>query len=479
MVQETALGRRPTVDERGANALPVGVVRVDGANRISEANDWFARWVGEAADEVIGRSIDEFLAYAPGDLLPAEAGPGPWLMLRADAPGLAAMVTRHAEGDETVLLVAEASARFRALSDLRRRYALADRTRTRLQLIMDSSVAFATATTEERLAQVLADTTARAYRAEESTVCIHEPDGSSVIAAGPGPLDGRFSAEALIRFVSAPRRVVKITDPDEADALLPGLGEAMRAAGIRAVIAAPLHHEETDFGAFLSWFHHERTFDEEAAPLAEALAGQAAQALEAIRLQDRLAHAAMHDEVTGLPNRRMLESQMEQTVATTGCAVLFIDLDGFKLVNDRLGHHEGDRMLHEAGRRLLRGMRTGDVVARYGGDEFVVVARDVADAPIAMEIAERVLDSLRVAPESSTIRQPLHASIGIALAPPGGAVLPEQLLRRADLAMYRAKAAGGDQIVLADPDRASTFGRGWTGGVPTTPARDSRHTPDG
>ena len=448
------------MDESAAGVFPVGLVRIDAAKRIADANPWFTEWVGVPLKDMVGRSLDEYLVHAPDDLFPTPDGPGPWLMLPTDASGRAAMVTRHRDGDQEMLLIAEASARFRALSDLRRRHRLADRTRTRLELIMDSSVAFATATTEERLAQVLADTTARAYRAEESTVCLHEPDGSSVIAAGPDPLDSRFSAETLIRLVSAPRRVVKVSDPADAEALLPGLGEAMRAAGIQALIAAPLHHEETDFGAFISWFHHDRTFDDEAAPLAEALAGQAAQALEAIRLQDRLAHAAMHDEVTGLPNRRLLESRMEETAAMSGCAVLFIDLDGFKRVNDRFGHHEGDRMLHEAGRRLLSGVRAGDVVARYGGDEFVVVAHDVADAPVAMEIADRVLEALRVAPESSPIQQSMHASIGVALAPPHGEVLPEQLLRRADLAMYRAKAAGGDQIVLADPDRASTLARG-------------------
>lgn len=448
------------MDEGAANALPVGVVRVDERGIVSHANPWFAEWVGAGADEIVGRSIDELLVHAKDDLFPSQDGPGPWLMVHATEPGRALMMTRHDIGGDDLLLFAEASTRFRYLADLRRRHALADRTRTRLQLIMDSSVAFATATTEERLAQILANTTARAYRAEESTVLLHEPDGSSTVAAGPDPLSGRFTPEALIALVSAPRRILKVIDPVEAEALLAGLGEAMVAADIRALIAAPLHHEETDFGAFISWFHHERTFDDEAAPLAEALAGQAAQALESLRLHERLAHAAMHDEVTGLPNRRLLEAHLEETVASTGCAVLFIDLDGFKRVNDRLGHQAGDRMLREAGARLLSGVRGGDMVARYGGDEFVIVARDVADAPVAMEIAERVLQALRTDPEDSGVQQSFSASIGVAIAPPDGDVLPEQLLRRADLAMYRAKAAGGDQIVLADADRASTLSRG-------------------
>ena len=154
----------------------------------------------------------------------------------------------------------------------------------------------------------------------------------------------------------------------------------MSAAGVRAFIAAPLHHEETDFGAFVSWFHHERTFDDEAAPLAEALAGQAAQALATLRLQAQLAHAATHDQVTGLPNRRLLETQMDEIVGASRCAVLFIDLDGFKRVNDRLGHQAGDRMLCEVGTAAADGVRAGDLVARYGGDEFVIVC-EISDAP--------------------------------------------------------------------------------------------------
>ena len=314
---------------------------------------------------------------------------------------------------------------------------------------MDSSIAFGTASTEARLAEILVRSTVRAYRADTSTVYLYEPDGTSVVAAGSDPLGGRLDAESLIRLVSAPRQVVKVEGDTAGERLMTGLGPAMRAAGVHALIAASLHHEETDFGAFISWFQHERTFDEEATPLAEALAGQAAQALATLRLQAQLAHAATHDDVTGLPNRRLLQAQMGEVVGATGCAVLFIDLDGFKPVNDLLGHQAGDRMLRDVGQRLLRGVRPGDLVARYGGDEFVVVC-EVSEPSVAMKISERILDLLRGDPERPTTRPALSASIGVAIAPPGSQLRAEQVIRRADLAMYRAKTAGGNRIALAE-----------------------------
>ncbi|WP_344059423.1 GGDEF domain-containing protein [Microbacterium pumilum] len=437
------------MDEDGANALPVGLVRLRRSGEISEANRWFSEWVGTALDGIVGRSIDEFLVHAQEDLFPADVGPGPWVMLHAREHDRAVMVSRHRDGADDVLVIAEASERFRALTDLRRRYALADRTRTRLELVMDTSVAFSTASTEEHLAEILADSTARAYRAEESTVYLHEQDGTSAIAAGRDALGGRLDADSLIGLVSEPRQVVKVVDDEDGERLMTGLGSAMKAAGIRALIAAPLHHEEIDFGAFISWFHHERTFDDEAAPLAEALAGQAAQALATLRLQARLAHAATHDEVTGLPNRRLLETQMGEIVSATGCAVLFIDLDGFKSVNDRWGHQAGDRMLHDVAQRLLTGVRAGDLVARYGGDEFVVVCQ-ISEPSVAVEITERILTLLRGDPTRPSTHQPLSASIGVAIAPPGSELVAEQVIRRADLAMYRAKTAGGNRIAFAE-----------------------------
>ncbi|WP_345802360.1 sensor domain-containing diguanylate cyclase [Microbacterium sp. AZCO] len=435
--------------EGGADSLPVGVVCVDRRGAISSANAWFSEWAGRKPDDVVGRSFEEFLVHTDQDLLTADVGPGPWMMLDARTRGRAAMVARVQQSEEDVFLIAEASKRFQALTDLRQQYALADRTRTRLELVIDSSVAFSTATTEERLAAVLADTTARAYRAEESTVYLHLANATTSVAAGADPLSGRFDPEALVGLVSAPRRVVKVVGHEEGDRLLPGLGEAMAAAGVSAFIGAPLHHEETDFGAFISWFHHDRTFDDEAAPLAEALAGQAAQALATLRLQALLAHAATHDEVTGLPNRRLLETQLERVVGPAGCAALFIDLDDFKNVNDSLGHHAGDRMLRDVGERLLSGVRADDLVARYGGDEFVVVC-EVADASAALDIAERILDLLRGGGETRATRQPMRASIGVAFAARGSRLRGEQLIRRADVAMYRAKSAGGDRVVLAE-----------------------------
>ncbi|MHC2998691.1 diguanylate cyclase [Microbacterium sp. HJ5] len=437
------------MEQLSADALPVGVVRVNADGAITEANDWFACWAGAPADELRGRPFSDVVIPADKDILRPGVGVGPWVMVHSADPGKAVMVTRHHSDGEDVLVLAEASDRFRAVMDLRRRYALADRTRTRLELVMDSSVAFSTAATEERLARVLADTAARAYRAEESSVHLRATDGDgTVLAAGVDGLRGAVDPHALVELVHHPRRVVRVASEAEGEALLPGLGAAMGGAGVRAFLAAPLHHEDAEFGVFAAWFRHERAFDDEAAPLAVALAGQAAQALATLRLQARLAHAATHDEVTDLPNRRLLEAQMDRFVGSTRCAVLFIDLDDFKRVNDRLGHQAGDRMLREVASRLQLGVREQDLVARYGGDEFVVVC-ELSEAADGVDIAERILDLLRGDALHAATRQALRASIGMTVAEAGTELTAEQLIRRADLAMYRAKTAGGDRIALA------------------------------
>lgn len=438
------------VEELSTDALPVGVVSVDGSGVIATANRWFAEWAGTPVDSIVGRPLHEFLVKVETDLLPADVGPGPWVMLHAREQDRAVMVTRHRGERGDVLVASEASERFQALTELRRRYALADRTRARLELVMDSAVSFATASSEARLAEMLADAASRAYGAEETTVYLSDGDGEPAIAAGRHPLAGGTDAATIVELVRSRRGVLKMSgrraDADPLDALR----TEMRAAGVHALIAAPLHHEDAGFGAFVSWFFHDRSFDDEAAPLAEALAGQAAQTLATLRLQERLAHAATHDEVTGLPNRRLLETQMDHIVGFVACAVLFIDLDGFKRINDRLGHHAGDRMLCDVGRRLLAGVRAEDLVARYGGDEFVVVCAS-AEPSDALDIAERLLDLLRGGTGRAGTEPVLSASIGVATAPPGSELAADQLIRRADVAMYRAKAAGGNRIVLAEP----------------------------
>ena len=133
------------------DALPVGVVRIGAGREVAHANDWFCGWLGLPADHIVGRPIDEFLTQAHDDLFPAGSGPGPWMMLDKSRPSKAVMVTRHAGEANEVLVMSEASERWQALCELRRSHALADRTRARLELVMDSSVAFSTATSEERL----------------------------------------------------------------------------------------------------------------------------------------------------------------------------------------------------------------------------------------------------------------------------------------------------------------------------------------
>ena len=172
------------------------------------------------------------------------------------------------------------------------------------------------------------------------------------------------------------------------------------------------------------------------------------------RAEERRLHEALHDPLTGLPNRvlffdRLDHAMRRQQREHAPLAVLFLDFDGFKAVNDRFGHAGGDEVLRSASALIESTLRGEDTVARFGGDELVVLSEHIVDGDDAARIAQRILDRLGEPIELDGERLSLSASIGICMAPVGGGSRDE-LLNRADAAMYRAKAAGPGRYVIAD-----------------------------
>jgi diguanylate cyclase (GGDEF)-like protein len=189
--------------------------------------------------------------------------------------------------------------------------------------------------------------------------------------------------------------------------------------------------------------------------LAESIAGQTGLALAAAHVVDRLQHDSLHDALTGLANRTLLNRWLSDA-ASDGSegghrpAVVLVDLDGFKLVNDTLGHARGDELLAWAARRLEGQAGPGGQVARLGGDEFAVVLHDEAEADVLAR-AGRMSRALRRTVRAGDLSVEVGGSIGVAFLVDGG-VDPSDVLRRADAAMYAAKQAGGGVRVWT-PDR--------------------------
>ncbi|HEY0127906.1 MAG TPA: diguanylate cyclase, partial [Rubrobacteraceae bacterium] len=169
-------------------------------------------------------------------------------------------------------------------------------------------------------------------------------------------------------------------------------------------------------------------------------------------LEERLEHRALHDPLTDLPNRRLFMDRLGQALRRTRrrhkrVAVLFMDLDGFKVVNDSLGHEVGDLLLTVVAQRLRRCLRPDDTLARFGGDEFTVLIEALDDPAEAVQVAERITEELRSPFNIDGRGLYVIASIGISL---GDARThdADALLREADTAMYRAKGEGGDSRVF-------------------------------
>ena len=180
-----------------------------------------------------------------------------------------------------------------------------------------------------------------------------------------------------------------------------------------------------------------------------------------VRAETKLAHQAGHDYLTGLPNRLLVADKLEASIlqsARSGLktAVIYLDLDGFKLVNDTLGHEAGDRLLQKVTDRLSRCIRTPDTLARMGGDEFMVLINDVRTDKSALLVAERLAASLKNPISIAEHELYVTCSIGISMYPRDGADV-SALRRNADAAMYQAKRAGKDRTLFYTPIMRADF----------------------
>ena len=243
---------------------------------------------------------------------------------------------------------------------------------------------------------------------------------------------------------------------------------AVRDAGFTSVVAIPIRSAGVLTGSLIVGTFRARAWAGHELESLELLAAQAGAALDLARLfaerdafQEQLTHQAFHDGLTGLPNRslfldRLSHARARAARAGSYQAVLFVDLDRFKTVNDSLGHAAGDVLLMQVARRLGACLRPDDTLARYGGDEFTVLLEGLVTDGEAAEIAERLLEAMgnRFTVDGQDIF--ISASVGIAVAAPTDAEVRD-LVRDADLAMYRAKRhglGGCERFEAAMDDRA-------------------------
>jgi diguanylate cyclase (GGDEF)-like protein len=220
--------------------------------------------------------------------------------------------------------------------------------------------------------------------------------------------------------------------------------------GLREAIVVPLQMDGTVVGTLSvgNRMGEVRGFDQGDVRLLETVANHAGVALKSGSLIARLSYEAHHDSLTALPNRQLLQQELDAAIGavrmgtSVGCAVMISDLNGFKEVNDTLGHQHGDELLRKVAYRFLAEAGERATVARLGGDEFAVLLTDVSNPVEAVAVAERLVASLLRPMRVDGVSLDVSASIGVAMAPQHAEDV-SGLLKRADVAMYAAKANGG------------------------------------
>jgi diguanylate cyclase (GGDEF)-like protein/PAS domain S-box-containing protein len=232
----------------------------------------------------------------------------------------------------------------------------------------------------------------------------------------------------------------------------------LRAFGAASSLAVMIDGKDHPFGVLDVHATEPERFTPKDVPFLQAAANVLADAFERHAADQALRHRVLHDALTGLPNRlSFVEALTAALKRGTGSGspigILFLDLDHFKLINDSLGHHAGDALLRAVAPRLRAHLRPGDVVARFGGDEFGVLIDRLADEEEAIAIADRVSSAFTQPFSMEGVEHFVSASIGVAVASASErTVNAELLIRDADAAMYRAKESGRNRCVLFDAE---------------------------
>jgi diguanylate cyclase (GGDEF)-like protein len=298
--------------------------------------------------------------------------------------------------------------------------------------------------------------------------------GVTLITEGSAPRYVAASNAAALTFVrlqteleegpclAAFRTGEAVAVPDlREDVVFPTFAPRAERMGLKAVFTFPLRHGDQRLGALDLFRDKTGELDEATMIVAQTLADVAcayvmnAQARADLRdSADQFRESSLHDALTGLPNRLLLGQRLEHAVMRARrsgkkMAILFVDMDRFKDVNDTLGHKVGDLLLAAIANRLREILRPGDTLARMSGDEFVILCEDLDDAGVVEDLAGRIGMSLAEPFTISGHELTMTASVGIAFSG-RGMDLPERLLQNADAAMYQAKTAGGANHRIID-----------------------------
>lgn len=313
---------------------------------------------------------------------------------------------------------------------------------------------------------------ARAVRVDQCGICYWDEATGQVLTMGYFPADRRDPVDSSYLLADYPECeralreqkavVLDLEDPD----LPPPEREYIESIRGKVLAVIPLVVAGRSTGLVELTVEHRSVFDSDRLRLARTMATEAAIMLENARLVEQLRHRAFHDPLTGLPNRALFRDRLAHALERIArdpkarCAVLFLDLDDFKRVNDRLGHDRGDDVLRMVAERLEAGIRRGDTAARLGGDEFTILLEDVVDLDEVQATADRLALRLRRPFGEGEDAIEVGVSIGIALSPEAGTTVDE-LLTNSDAAMYLAKAAGKGRVAVYEPSmRIGSAARG-------------------
>ncbi len=451
---------------------PCGFLSTTADGLIVKVNETLLTWIGRRREDVMGSSFSDLLdsgsrlfhetRQLPVLRLKGEAHEIALTMVRADGSLLPILTNSVVVPDETgharltrfaIFDVTERQDYERQLLAARRN---AEESEARVRVLQDAAAAFSGSDNATDVDDAIVFSFRAAFDASAVVLFDVDDRGALRLKSESTPLDPYLGdePERPIAMAALSGEIVTVSNLDEAEVRFPGSARAMRAARYGAVTATPMIHDGKVLGVVACLFRRSRDFDERTVDLQSALARQAAQVLVRVRVQRQLEELALHDQLTGLGNRALLEMAIQQALDGSTknrhpVALIFIDLDGFKTINDELGHSAGDGVLQEITLRLHEAVRHQDTVGRLGGDEFLIVCED-ADRFAASAIAERVCAAIRQPLTGAARRYPVTASVGIAVTQmeTGSPVSPSTLIGLADTAMYDSKQGGKDRITL-------------------------------